>query len=206
MVAAVLRSTSPATRFRIDLMGNGATPESLRCLSWIFLRSSLSNTPGAAWGLSDARFCKTNRPCLFEFALRSAAELLNEIQQLGRDGTALLLALGRGSSLDWFGVIVGGSSMFSLNELQIAPTHSSSLGWPASIFRADFVDRVHGISRVKGRHEGLDVLFGWDGVDAGWAMPAVSSPGEFGQFDGIELFFTDVLKIHGPVQNRLLMF
>ena len=32
-------------------------------------------------------------------------------------------------------------------------------------------------------------------------MPTVSSPGEFGQLDGIELFFTDVLKIHGPVQE-----
>lgn len=140
----------------------------------------------------------------FEFALRSAAELLNEIQQLGRDGAAFFFALGRGTSLDRFGVIDGGSSKFSLNELQIAPTHSSDLGWPASILEADLVDRVHGISWIKGLHERLDVLLGWDGVDAGWAMATVSPPGEFGQPDGIELLFTDVLKVHGPVEESTL--
>ena len=91
--------------------------------------------------------------------------------------------------------------MFSLNELQIAPTHSSDLGWPASVLQADLVDRVHGIFRVKGLHERLDVLLGWDGVYAGWAMATVSPPGEFGQPDGIELLFADVLKLHGPVQE-----
>ena len=90
-----------------------------------YSRSGLGGRETLALAKQIARVC-------FEFALRSAAELLNEIQQLGRDGTAFLLALGRGTSLDRLGVIDGSASDVSLNELQIAPTHSSDLGWPAS--------------------------------------------------------------------------
>ena len=91
-----------------------------------YSRSGLGGRETLALAKQIARVC-------FEFALRSAAELLNEIQQLGRDGTAFLLALGRGSSLDRFRVIDSGTSDVSLNELQITPAHSGDLGWPASI-------------------------------------------------------------------------
>ena len=90
-----------------------------------YSRSGLGGRETLALAKQIARVC-------FEFALGSAAELLNEIQQLGRDGTAFILALGRGSSLDRFGVIDRNASDFGFNELQITPTHSSDLGWPAS--------------------------------------------------------------------------
>ena len=75
-----------------------------------YSRSGLGGRETLALAKQIARVC-------FEFALGSAAELLNEIQQLGRDGAAFFFTLGRGTSLDGFWVIDGGASDVSLNEL-----------------------------------------------------------------------------------------
>ena len=50
-------------------------------------RSWLGGCETLAFAKQIARVC-------FEFAIGSAAELLNEIQQLGRDGAAFFFALG----------------------------------------------------------------------------------------------------------------